>query len=801
MPRNIEVFTNSLQVETLPTAIFTQYEAITPLSNNPGPQSRRKNDEVINRLQIDNASVFSTRALYDGAKLMYSMRDISATQTFNVCMARRRTEPSHRVTIQRVGIVNTDRVRELLERQDPNVPRDPNVSALACLQLLVRQAPNMRHGFPTHSRAFLVSQGSKNLGRGLRIQFGFSQSVRPALGRLLINIDRACAPVLERHDENKLRTFLKGIFVKITCCPNVRPRPIADIVLQAGRQEFDKDGERIEVAKHFENKYNLRLRFPHCAGVRLGRTAIIPGELCEVVSGQVFKRRLPSELQTEFLRHATQSPKDRLRDIQRAIDGGLFNYTDSDFMRAAGMRVNPHLLSVTGTVLDPPRIVYRGGPEALREEGKWNVMRKQFFAPPDAPLRAWGVAIFDRETDEDKVKEFIVQLIRNLQALGMQVPQRPFVRSGNAADPKRTLEEMGQQICQTCGVHRPQLILVFLPANAAECKRQVKFWGTHKERGGKWGNSDQYRNNVALKINARLGGVNSVIDSPVNDILASSMVIGADVGHPGPGVDNRPSVTGLVASVDPRITKFTSFAHVQQPRLEAIQDLREMMVNAFKDYLLYRQKMMGDHSGRAPTYLIFYRDGVSEGEFARVSREEIKEIKNACVQMDWRDRNTQPKLLFVVVGKRHHIRFFPKGHGSEGTKGNCPAGLTVHNQITHPDYNDFYLLSHAGLLGTSRPGHYTVLSNEANFPDATIHNLSYHLCHMYAPATRSVSIPAPVYYADKLCGRLEFHCENLQSMSDTASSVASNEGPFDLEEWKRTYTFQTSRLHQKMGFL
>ena len=52
---------------------------------------------------------------------------------------------------------------------------------------------------------------------------------------------------------------------------------------------------------------------------------------------------------------------------------------------------------------------------------------------------------------------------------------------------------------------------------------------------------------------------------------------GADVGHPSPGVRNRPSVTGLVASVGPGPNFMTSMTRIQQPRVEIIQDLEEMI--------------------------------------------------------------------------------------------------------------------------------------------------------------------------------------------------------------------------------
>ena len=55
----------------------------------------------------------------------------------------------------------------------------------------------------------------------------------------------------------------------------------------------------------------------------------------------------------------------------------------------------------------------------------------------------------------------------------------------------------------------------------------------------------------------------------------------------------------------------------------------------------------------------------------------------------------QPKITVIVVGKRHHVRFFPKGRDADRS-GNCLAGTVVDQDITHPTEFDFYLQSHSG---------------------------------------------------------------------------------------------------------
>lgn len=85
------------------------------------------------------------------------------------------------------------------------------------------------------------------------------------------------------------------------------------------------------------------------------------------------------------------------------------------------------------------------------------------------------------------------------------------------------------------------------------------------------------------------------------------------------------------------------------------------------------------------------------------NRSELPRIRAACVELKIR-----PKITIIVVGKRHHIRFNTIDPRDADRSGNCPAGMVVDRDIAHPSEFDWYLLSHGGLLGTSRPSHYSV---------------------------------------------------------------------------------------------
>lgn len=58
---------------------------------------------------------------------------------------------------------------------------------------------------------------------------------------------------------------------------------------------------------------------------------------------------------------------------------------------------------------------------------------------------------------------------------------------------------------------------------------------------------------------------------------------------------------------------------------------------------------------------------------------------------------------------------------------NIPPGTTVDVGITHPTEFDFYLCSHAGIQGTSRPSHYHVLWDDNQLTADELQQLTYQV--------------------------------------------------------------------------
>ncbi|KAJ8950212.1 hypothetical protein NQ314_007964 [Rhamnusium bicolor] len=75
---------------------------------------------------------------------------------------------------------------------------------------------------------------------------------------------------------------------------------------------------------------------------------------------------------------------------------------------------------------------------------------------------------------------------------------------------------------------------------------------------------------------------------------------------------------------------------------------------------------------------------------------------------------------------------------------------------------DFYLVSHASIKGVARPTKYCTLWDDNSLTNDQIEELTYYLCHMFTRCNRSVSYPAPTYYAHLAAARGKVYIENEQ---------------------------------------
>jgi hypothetical protein len=103
------------------------------------------------------------------------------------------------------------------------------------------------------------------------------------------------------------------------------------------------------------------------------------------------------------------------------------------------------------------------------------------------------------------------------------------------------------------------------------------------------------------------------------------MILGADVTHPAPG-ETRPSVVAVVGSMDKYGFKYSGRIKVQESGKEVIDGLKYLVRDLLESFFTKRNTY--------PDSILFYRDGVSEGQYAEVLATEMAAVKEACSDID-----------------------------------------------------------------------------------------------------------------------------------------------------------------------
>ncbi|KAF8811942.1 argonaute-like protein [Phlegmacium glaucopus] len=829
------VYANSFTITRLPSKSYYQYDVVFI----PELKNSDRRIQFIQHLQnVVAPNVFNPRVVYDGRALAYSPGRVlplagGTGETFSINLnsnvqAPQDSRGSFQIRFsQTSGVpIQPGDVNPLIHHQQQSTGA---LTATNLLQLIIRQGPNLHN--TNNGRAYFPNDRSqiRDIGGALELWRGIYHSVRPSPQKMILTIDTCTAAVYLSGDLRnvalsflgvtdiralnltssdpkfkQLERFLNNVRISVPASSGRRTKTIRGLIEHAGKFIFSKnDGQESTVARHFQETHNIRIQYLDIIGVNISgknnpHPSVIPAELCQVIPGQLYKRKVPEYLTAKVVDFAKIKPQDRFRKITQSVEA----YHRSEFVVESGMQIDTQPLQVLARRLNVPRVLYGVGGTANVRDGGWNVLGKQLNSPK--MFNSWAVIDFVADKlSIDDIKDRVRSLSACCQqlAIGPSVPPLAIER-GNPNSPEESLTKLLKNV-QSRAKPEAFILIVILPNSAGPIRNAVKHWGdvrygvmTQCLRLEKFmAANNQYWNNVALKINARLGGCNSSSESGVLTGLQKEpfMIVGADVGHPGPGVA-KPSVTGIVFSYDQGATRYAAVTEIQQPRVEVIESLQGMMEKALGRFIEFNKM--------PPKRLIFFRDGVSEGEYNTVATAELAAIK-AAIQTIVAGRNYSILVTFIVVGKRHHSVFFPRNNEGD-KKGNCHPGLVVEDEVTGPMRNDFYLQSHAAIQGTPRSAHYIVLHDDIfNGNKQKIQELAFTLCHVYAKATRSVSIPAPVYYADLVCARGVFHMspEAHGLQFDDSASSSSGGLSFDLDNWRSAFMSVNRILGNRMYFL
>ncbi|KAL9555283.1 hypothetical protein MBANPS3_002436 [Mucor bainieri] len=752
--------------------------------------------------------VHNAKSIFDGRRNVFSIAQFALgedqAQSFPVDVANQPgfgPPGKENVFTIRLRLVNTIDMQELTTFTNAQSPCTPNcLTAIMLLDILLRYMPSQTHF--TFNRSIFDATDRVPLTNGAEVWHGYYQSVRPAQGNMSVNIDMSAtamfesgplpdiaAKILGKSSLNQLRMgisasdmglltrLLRGRTIQVVHRGERRIRyKITNLARPANQVAFaGPDGNPMLVSDYFLRTYNLRLNYPFLPCVVVRKDTLLPMEVCEIVPGQRFTRRLNPRQTAEFIKATAKPPQDRFNKIIQGLN--ILQHRNNPYLQEFGLNVSQEMEIVNARILQPPRIAF-GQSTTLPQPNGWNLHGKK-FKEPAPPLASWCLVNFAGAIPFPAVQRFIREMIVTFADLGMAVTNRnpSTLNADPQGDTERTLKEAWLRAGQQARAE-PQLVVCILPNLGSQLYGEIKritdtvigvpsqcLQSKHVASAKK-----QYLANVALKVNVKLGGSNHTLNNGEIPFVSEqpTIVFGIDVSHPFPG-SNAPSIAAVTASMDVNAVRYASTIRLQA-RTEIVNDLTNVVVELLRKFY---QK-----TGFKPQRMIFYRDGVADSQFQQVMTTEVNAIRQAFALLG--NGNYQPTITFVVVQKRHRARFLPLVANSADRSGNCLPGLVVDTQIVHPFEFDFYLQAHAAIKGTARTAHYHVLFDENNFNANTLQALTHKLCHAYARSTGPVSLVPAVYYADLVAARARLHRAGGDWSSDT-SIMAGDLGDMQIQ--------------------
>ncbi|KAI1794380.1 Piwi-domain-containing protein [Ganoderma leucocontextum] len=690
------------------------------------------------------------------------------------------------------------------------VDTSPHISALN----LILQNYAQRNGVRVSRNKYFFPSSSEHhrLSLGIEAFRGFFTSVRPAYKQLMLNVN-ACMTAFyvpgnlaQRMDEFLQQTggtmpqsFADKVKVSTEHLGFTRAYVVHGIMTgkTARKEQFNckEFGRMISVEQFFKLKYNITLR-RHSDLPLINVSAdsnwpvYLPAEICEVVPGQAYRGKLDVEQTNAMIKVACNPPAFNGNTIvnQGFIDLGLRPNAPGATLEPFGISVSPNMQVVPYRILPSTYDRNAARPPRVQDAG-WNIAKFQV----GADMTNWAVLLVNDDRgnefqgpNDPKLRTFLNTFLTKCEASGIKGANKSPLRilSVNLPPPRQDTPTRSRAIATIATTleddlkrnpkQKPSFILVLLSELADV---QLGVHTIHmvltKAREPQANRQDHYFSSVALKVNAKLGGVNHELDAESMCWLTvqKTMVMGIDVTHPSPkSIPGTPSIAAVVASVDDRFVQFPASLALQKPdwnkdSKEMVEGLTQMTMERLQ---LYKSK----NDGKLPERIIVFRDSVSETQYMQVIRHELPRLQAAFKQIS-PETPYKPKLSIIVCGKRHHARFWAPDSEHATKNGNTLPGTVVDKGITDVYLFDFYLQAHNGQQGHVKATHYVVIYDENKLDADTVQQGTHTASYLYVRATKPVSLVPAAYYADIACERGREYLNVLMNLDERCPQARS----------------------------
>lgn len=833
----IKLQVNHFPVNFNPDSIIGHYDVDVrqlepPRNGRPVKLSKTLLSMIRKKLSADNPTEFPLlMTVYDGEKNIFSAVPLSEGEIrVELSDGEETRSRTFIFCIKLVNELKLCKLRDYLTRSAFSIPRD----ILQGMDVVMKENPVMRMISAGRSFHPTESHPDDDLGYGITASRGIQYSLKPTFQGLALCLDysvlafRKRMPVIEfltEHIPNfsvnnfgrfkrNVEQVLRNLQVTVTHRRTNQKYVVVGLTSQNTRNVSFPDAndpqQRIGIVNYFQEKYNkniTHLDIPCLDLSKNNRMNYVPMEFCVLAPGQIYpKEYLDRDAALMLKDLSLAKPWVRQRNICGMVRSEV-GPCGGNIIQNFGIEVDTRMTSVTGRVIGPPTLKLAAPNTGKlmkvsvdKDNCQWNLVGKAVVEGRE--IERWAVIDF---TQAERVRldsnSFIPKLRKRCMSLGMRM-EDPLVYQGsrmqllsNGNALRQLLEEV---ISQAYKLRRGNLQFILCVMSRKDKGYNSLKWISetkigvvtqcclvnHANKG-----QDMYLANLGLKINAKLGGSNVELSDRFPQFQGKGhvMFVGADVNHPGAHDKTSPSIAAVVATVNwPEANRYAARVRPQFHRKEQILQFGEMCWELVECYTRLNNVK--------PEEIVIFRDGVSETQFDMVLNEELIDVKTV-----FQRSNYFPKITLIVAQKRHQTRLFPENKKDGGRTGNIPPGTVVDSTIVHPYEFDFYLCSHFGSLGTSKPTHYHVLWDEHGFSSDHLQKLIYDMCFTFARCSKPVSLVPPVYYADLVAYRGRSYYQAMMERQSpistssssslaSSSSLSSQSTAATIRDWCKLHT-------------
>ena len=559
---------------------------------------------------------------------------------------------------------------------------------------------------------------------------------------------------------------------------------ISDVVfdLTPATHKFSSPEGETNIVNYMRSKYGIAIKYPdqplllHLKKPR--GTEVV--EKIYLVPELVGLTGLPDDMRNDFRAmrdvavYTKLNPDQRTEKMEKLLH--LFNRMDINHSRREGEALNKRpqeqpgeILKRWGFSIDPtpiqvhgrklkPVTISLGGGKTMEVPYNGQFFFKQAIVNP-LTLDKW-ILVHDRNGGRMSEK-FVDTLYEASKTFGINVDYPEYIEAHNSKA-EGFIEAIQNA---TSKVPEPQVVLCILSRNSVNEYHKIKRWAITQQtpfltQMVKLDTLERAKNmmpicsKIILQINTKRNGELWRVSTP-KEVPRKSMMVGLDVSR-----EKGTTYLGLSSSYDPWLAKY----YTQIVKLDDKAEISGLVGNLLSKALVKFYKET--KNSFLPELIVIYRDGVGDSQKHEVFQSEVESIFN---MMAAKFENYKPKLLFAVINKKVHTRFFKKDTGTSGGRGyggrgrgrggfrggaeerhdlvNPDSGTVIHSDIVNDKIYEFLIMPQYVNEGTGTPVRVHVIYDTSGLSLNVFEDLTNSLCYGYDNWQGAVRAPAPCKYA------------------------------------------------------